>query len=111
MQEPIAQSDKDFKGPRRATSSHKLRDGTKQIVYRTSKGKKHVVSEIFLDLMGSMMDSSSSDEDETERTINQNRLEEAQAFNASKMVEIASRSHQRGAEMFGNVPFLAPKIN
>ena len=60
------------------------------------------------------MDSSSSDEDETERTINRNRLEEAQAFNASKVVEYASQSHQRGVEVVGNVEghngrFLAPK--
>ena len=89
MQKPTAQADKDFIGPRRETSSHKLRDDTKQIVYRTSKGKKHVVPEIVLDLMGSMMDSSSSDEDETDRIISRNRLEDAQAFNANKMVEYA----------------------
>ena len=90
MQKPTAQAEKDFIGPRRATSSHKLRDDAKQIVYRTSKGKKHVVPEIYLDLMGSLMDSSSSDEDETDRTITRKRLEEAQAFNASKMIEYAS---------------------
>ncbi|MCJ1274124.1 hypothetical protein MMC21_001919 [Puttea exsequens] len=93
-------------GPHRATSSESFRDkrrrdDSREVVYQTSKGKKHIVPEIVLDLSGAMMDSSSSEEEESSKVATRQRLEDAQRFNTLKRAQFASRGALKAEQSVG----------